>query len=55
MTDFELGKKVAAREILNIIKEISFSKEWIKFRVNYGSNGVRDYIINFIQEKYNIK
>ena len=52
--DYELGKKAAAREILNYIEHICFSKddEIIKFRVNRGSNGVRDSIIEFIRSKY---
>ncbi len=52
--DYELGRKAAAREILNYIEHICFSDvaEIIQFRVNRGSNGVRDNIIEFIQSTY---
>lgn len=52
--DYESGKKAAAREILNYIEHICFCNddETIKFRVNYGSYGVRDSIIEFIRSKY---
>ncbi len=52
--DYELGKKAAAREILDYIEYICFSRddEIIKFRANRGSNGVRDNIIEFIRSKY---
>ena len=55
MTDLELGKKIAAKEILNIIEKICFSKEYIEYRVNNGSRGTRDLIISFIKNKYDIK
>ena len=52
--NYELGKKAAAREILSYIEHICFSDddEIIEFRVNHGSNGVRDSIIGFIRSKY---
>ena len=40
-----------AREILNIIEEVCFSKEYLQYRVNYGSNGQRDLIIRLINSK----
>ena len=55
MLDKELYKRQTAREILNIIEEISFSDEYKNFRINNGSNGQRDLIINIIKERYNIK
>lgn len=36
--------------ILNKIKEVCFSKEWVQFRANYGSNGQRDFLINYIKQ-----
>ncbi len=52
--DYELGKKAADREILSYIEHICFSHddEIIKFRVDNGSRGVRDNIIEFIRSKY---
>ena len=55
MSNKELYKRQVAREILNIIEEISFSDEYKSFRINNGSNGQRDLIINIIKERYNIK
>ena len=43
-----------AREILNIIERISFSEEYKEYRINYGSNGQRDLIIQMIKEKYEV-
>ena len=50
-----LYKRIAAREILNIIEEISFSPLYRDFRINNGSRGERDLIIQLIKEKYGIK
>ena len=55
MTDKEIYQQQAARDILSIIEIVCFSKAFIKFRVNYGSNGQRDYIINYIKNTYNIE
>ena len=41
---------ISRQAVLNKIKEVCFSKEFIKFRVDYGSNGQRDFILNFIEE-----
>jgi len=54
MTDKEIYEKQTARDILSKIEEICFSKNWIDYRVNYGSNGQRDYIIHYIKRKYNV-
>ena len=42
---------ISRKAALDKIKEICFSKEqeWIDFRVSQGSNGQRDFIINFIE------
>ena len=40
---------ISRQTILDKIKEVCFSKEWIEYRVNYGSNGTRDYLISFIE------
>lgn len=55
MTEKEIYEKRTARDILSKIEEVCFSKEWIDYRVNYGSNGQRDYIICYIKRKYNIE
>ena len=55
MTDLELGKKMAAREILNIIEEICFSTDYSEYRYYNGSNGTRDLIISIIKNKYKIE
>lgn len=47
-------EKSVAREILNIIEEICFGDEYCTYRVNRGSNGVRDLIIKRIKEKYEV-
>lgn len=41
---------VSRQAILNKIKEVCFSKEWIQFRVDKGSNGQRDFLINYIKQ-----
>jgi len=48
-------QKITAREILNIIEEICFSKDYTNFRINQGSRGQRALIIEKIKEKYDIK
>lgn len=53
-TDEIIVEKRVAREILSIIEEICFSKRYAQYRVNYGTNGRRDLIINTIKEKYEI-
>lgn len=42
---------VSKQAVLDKIKEVCFSKEqkWVDFRVSHGSNGQRDFIINFIE------
>lgn len=55
MTEKEIYSKATAREILSLIEEVCFSKEYIEFRVAYGSNGQRDLIIREIKERYNIE
>lgn len=52
--DIEIGKRIAAREILNIIEEISFSKKYAEFRCDKGSRGERDLIISRIKERYGV-
>lgn len=54
MIDKEIYQRVTAREILNIIEEVCFSKHYLEFRVNEGSNGQRDLIIRLIKEKYKV-
>lgn len=42
---------ISRQVVLDKIKEVCFSKEqkWVDFRVSQGSNGERDFIINFIE------
>lgn len=51
---YKMGKKAAAKEILNYIENICFSTEdpMVKFRANNGSNGVRNNIIEFIRSEF---
>lgn len=44
-----------AREILNIIEQIQYSKEYQEYRINYGSNGTIDLILSIIADKYDVK
>ena len=55
MEDKELFQRQAARDILSIIEVVCFSKAYIKFRADNGSNGQRDFIIDYIKEKYDVK
>ena len=41
---------ISRQELLGIIGTVCFSRDWSKFRVDYGSNGTRDYIINYIKQ-----
>ena len=41
-------RKIDADELIKTIEKVCFSPEWARFRVNFGSNGERDYIINEI-------
>jgi hypothetical protein len=55
MKDKELFQRQAARDILSVIEEVCFSEAYIEFRVNNGSNGQRDFIIDYIKKRYDIK
>ena len=54
MTDDELIAKRTARDILSEIEKVCFSDSFQQYRIDYGSNGERDYIIRWIKEKYNV-
>ena len=41
---------ISRQAVLDEINKVCFSEEWAKFRVDYGSNGTRDCIINYIRE-----
>jgi len=47
-------KKRVAREILSMIETVCFSKEFSEYRVNNGSNGERDLIIENIKKTYGV-
>lgn len=44
-----------AREILSMIEAVCFSDEFMEYRLNNGSNGVRDLIIENIKKTYGIR
>lgn len=47
----DLVKDTISRQtVLNKIKEVCFSEEWLQFRVDNGSNGQRDFLINYIKQ-----
>ncbi len=41
---------ISRQVLLSKIETVCFSKGWREFRANNGSNGVRDYIINYIKQ-----
>lgn len=41
---------ISRRAVLEKIKEVCFSKEWARFRADYGSNGQRDLLIDYIEQ-----
>lgn len=47
-------EKKVAREILSMIETVCFSEEFRDFRVNKGSNGTRDLIMENIKNTYEI-
>ena len=47
-------EKRVAREILNIIEQVSFSEEYKQYRINHGSNGQRNLIIQMIKERFEV-
>ena len=55
MEDKQIFQRQAARDILSVIEEVCFSKAFIKFRADNGSNGQRDFIIDYIKLRYDIK
>ena len=46
------AEKRVAKEILSLIKRVYFSDEYHDYRINYGSKGVRDLIMNTIDDRY---
>lgn len=41
---------ISRQVVLSKIKEVCFSEEWEQFRVDNGSNGQRDFLINYIEQ-----
>lgn len=41
---------ISRQTVLEKIKEVCFSKEWAQFRVDNGSNGQMDFLINYIEQ-----
>ena len=44
------GDAISRQEILNKINEVCFSEKWKGFRIDYGSNGQRDFLIDYIKQ-----
>lgn len=47
-------KKRVAREILSMIETVCFGDEFKEYRVNNGSNGQRDLIMDNIKKTYDV-
>ena len=41
---------ISRQAVLSKIEEVCFSEEWVQFRVDNGSNGQRDFLINYIEK-----
>lgn len=41
---------ISKKAVLYKIKEVCFSSKWSQFRSDYGSNGQRDFLINYIEQ-----
>lgn len=54
MNNEEIIKRKLAREILTMIETVCFSEEFKKFRIDQGSNGTRDLIIENIKNTYGV-
>lgn len=54
MIDEKYVEKRVAREILTMIEKIYFSEEYKEYRINYGSNGTRDLLIDSIRKLYDV-
>lgn len=52
--DEKIVKKRVAREILSMIETVCFSEEFREYRINQGSNGTRDLIMDNIKKTYDI-
>ena len=46
--------KKTAKEIITIIENIYFGKDYISYRVDHGSNGAIKLIIQTIKDRYEI-
>lgn len=55
MTDEKIISKRVAREILSEIEKIYFSEEFREYQINHGTNGLRDYFIEWIKHTYDVK
>ena len=41
---------ISRKAILSKIKEVCFGEAWLQYRIDYGSNGQRDFLINYIEQ-----
>ena len=44
------GDAISRKAILSKIKEVCFGEAWLQYRIDYGSNGQRDFLINYIEQ-----
>lgn len=54
MSNEDIIKKQTAREILSMIENICFGKEFEQYRCDNGSNGTRNLIIQKIKDMYGV-
>lgn len=54
MSNEDIIRKRVAREILSMIETVCFSEEFKEYRVDQGSNGCRDLIIENIRKTYDV-
>ncbi len=54
MSNEEIIKKKVAREILSMIETVCFSEEFREYRVNKGSDGTRNLIVENIKKTYGV-
>lgn len=54
MNNEEVIRKRVAREILSMVENVCFSEEFREYRVNKGSNGTRELIMDNIKNTYGV-
>ena len=46
---------ISRHAVLNEIEKVCFGKDFVKFRIDNGSNGERDYIIKYVKEMQSVQ